>query len=166
MLQRLWVLGLLCVSSVLFLTNVKAQTVDQPYRLTDMAVEKIIRRIEQRSDHFRSSLSSALDKSRYTRTRVDHVNTFINGFDEKTKQLRERFNNRSSSTADVRAVLDCAAPIDDFMTRNRLSSDAQNDWTGLRNKLDQLALAYNLKWRWDTYGSRDSAPGATSPTGH
>jgi hypothetical protein len=97
---------------------------------------------------------------------VDYVNTFINGFDEKTKQLRDRFNNRSSSTSDVRAVLDCAAPIDDFMTRNRLSSDAQNDWTGLRNKLDQLALAYKLKWRWDTYSSHDSAPGATSPTGH
>ena len=165
MLQRPWVLILFCVSS-LFLTNVKAQTANQPYRLTDKDVERIIRRIELRSDLFRSSLSSALDKGRANRTRVDYVNTFIDGFYEQTKRLRDEFNNRSSSTSDVRAVLDRAAPIDEFMTRNRLSSDAQNDWTGLRNKLDQLALAYNVKWHWDTYRSSDSSPDAASPTGH
>ena len=163
--QRLPALILFSVFSALFLSNVNAQTVDQPYRLTDKDVERIIRRIELRSDQFRSSLTSALDKSRYNRTRVGYVNAFIDGFYEQTKRLREQFNKRSSSTSDVRAVLDCAAPIDEFMTRNHLSSDAQHDWTGLRNKLDQLALAYNVKWRWDTYRSSDSAPMA-SPTGH
>lgn len=165
MLQRLWVLILFCVLSVLFLSNVNAQTVNQPYRLTDKDVERIIRRIELRSDQFRSSLFSALTKRRYDRTRVDYVNTFIDGFYERTKRLREQFNKRSSSTSDVRAVLDRAAPIDEFMTRNRLSSDAQNDWTGLRNKLDQLALAYKVKWHWDTYRSGDSPSVAASPAG-
>jgi hypothetical protein len=72
-------------------------------------------------------------------------------FWEQVKRLHEQFNRCSSSTADVRAVLDRAAPIDEFMTRNRLASEAQNDWTLLRNKLDQLALAYNVRWHWDTY---------------
>jgi hypothetical protein len=162
MLQSLWGLILFCVFSVLFLTNVNAQTVNQPYRLTDKDVERIIRRIELKSDQFRSSLSSALNKRRYNRPRVDYVNTFIDGFYEQTKRLHEQFNKRSSSTSDVRAVLDRAAPIDQFMTRNRLSSDAQNDWTGLRNKLDQLALAYNVKWHWDTYRSSDSPSVAAS----
>ena len=166
MLHRPWVLIFFCVRSVVFLTSVKAQTVNQPYRLTDEKVERIIRRIELRSDQFRSSLSSALDKSRHNRTRVDYVNAFIDSFYEQIKRLRDQFNKRSSSTSDVRAVLYRAAPIDEFMTRNRLSSDAQNDWTGLRNKLDQLALAYNVKWRWDTYRSDDSAPIKASPTGH
>ena len=151
MFCRQWVLTVLCVSSVLLLTNVSAQAVSQPYRLNDKDVEKIIRRIELRSDQFRSNLDSALEKRGYTDARVDHVNTFIERFYEQTKRLRDRFNNRLSSASDVRAVLDGAAPIDEFMTRNRLSSAAQNDWTGLRNKLDQLALAYNVKWRWDTY---------------
>ena len=164
MLDRLWVFTVLCVSSILFLTNGKAQDVSQPYRLKDKDVEKIIHRIEVRSDQFRSNLDSALDKRRYNRTHADHVNTWIEQFHEQTKQLRDHFNNRSSSASDVRAVLDCAAPIDEFMTRNRLSSEVQNDWTGLRNKLDQLAIAYNVKWRWDTYRSNESAaPSETNP---
>ena len=164
MLYRLWILAVLCVFSALLLPNVKAQGVSQPYRLNDKDVERIIRRIEVRSDQFRSNLDSALDKRGYNGTRVDQVNTFIEQFSEQTKRLRDQFNNRSSSTADVRALLDRAAPIDEFMTRNRLSSEAQNDWTGLRNKLDRLALAYNVKWRWETYRSNDSAPVAPSGT--
>ena len=150
-----WTFTVLCVFSVLFLTNVKAQADDGPYRLNDKAVERIIRRIELRSDQFRSNMDSALDKRGYKATRV-HVSTFLELFCEQVKRLRDQFNKRSSSISDVRAVLDSAAPIDEFMTRNRLSSEAQNDWTGLRNKLDQLALAYNVKWRWDTYRSNDS----------
>ena len=153
MLYRMWVLTVLCVSSVLLLTNVKAQALGQPYRLNDKDVERIIRRIELRSDQFRSSLDSALDKRGYDGTRVDHVKTFIERFWKQVKRLRDQFNKRSSSTSDVRAVLNGAAPIDEFMTRNRLSSEAQNDWTKLRNKLDQLALAYDVKWRWDTYAA-------------
>ena len=156
MLYRLWVFTVLSICSVLFLTNITAQTPGQPYRLQDKDVEKIIRRIELRRDQFRANLDSALDKRRYNNTRIDHVNTFIEIFHERVKRLHDQFDKRLSSTSDVRVVLDCAAPIDDFMTRNRLSSEAQKDWTRLRNKLDQLALAYNIEWRWDTYRSNDS----------
>lgn len=164
MFYRLWVLVVLCACSVLFLANVKAQAAGQPYRLNDKDVEKIIRRIELRSDQFRSNLDSALDKHGYNGPPVDYVNTFIERFWVQVKRLRDQFNKRSSSASDVRAVLDRAAPIDEFMTRHRLSSEAQNDWTGLRNKLDRLALAYNVKWRWDTYRSDDSAPVTPSGT--
>lgn len=156
MLYRLWVLTVLCVCSVLFLTNVKAQAVGQPYRLHDSDVERIIRAIELRSDQFRSNLDSELDKRGYSGSRVDHVNTFIERFYEQVKRLRDEFDKHSSSTSDVRTVLDCAAPIDEFMARNSLSSAAQKAWTGLRNKLDQLAFAYKMKSRWDTYRSNDS----------
>ena len=164
MFYRLWIFTVLCVYSVLVLTSVKAQAVGQPYRLSDKNVERIIRRIELRSDQFRSNLDSALDKRGLVGIRLDHVNTFIDLFHERVKRLRDQFDKHSSSTSDVRAVLGCAAPIDEFMTRNRLSSEAQNDWTGLRNKLDQLALAYNVKWRWETYRSNDLTPVGPSQT--
>lgn len=83
--------------------------------LKDQDVERIIRRVEQRSNEFRSSLDSALDKRGYNEARVEYVNTFIERFCDYTKRLRDQFDKRSSSTADVRAVLDRAAPIDEFM---------------------------------------------------
>jgi hypothetical protein len=84
---------------------------------------------------------------------MEYVNSFIKDFYEQTKRLRDQFDKRSSATSDVQAVLESAVPIDEFMTRNRVSSEAQNHWTGLRNKLEALAIAYNIKWHWDSYKS-------------
>ena len=163
MLHRLLVVSVFCVCSALLVSTVKAQVVGQPYRVSDKEVERIIKRIEQQSDRFRSSLDDALDKSRFNGTnREDDINSFIKGYYEQTKQLRDHFDKHHSATADVEAVLDRAARLDDFMRRNRLSSKAQDEWSTLKNNLDELAAAYNVSWRWDSYSV---ATGVVSPTG-
>jgi hypothetical protein len=48
----------------------------------------------------------------------------------------------------VQAVLDRAASIDVFMRRRGLTQKAQNEWSALRENLDQLATAYSVEWRW------------------
>jgi hypothetical protein len=163
MLHRLFIVSALCVCSALLVSTAKAQVVGQPYRLNDKDIEKIIKRIEQQSDHFRSSVDEALDKSRFNGTnREDNINALIKDYYEQTKRLRDHFDKRHSATADVEAVLDRAARIDNFMSRNRLSSKAQDNWSTLKSNLDELASAYNVSWRWDGYGA---APGIVSPAG-
>src|ERR1700754_135681 len=163
MLHRLFVISVLCVCSALLISTAKAQVVGQPYRVSDKDVEKIIKRIEQQSDRFRSSLDSALDKSRFNGTnREDDINGFIKDYYEQTKRLRDHFDKHHSATADVEAVLDRAARIDDFMSRNRLSSKSQDEWSTLKSNLDELASAYNVSWRWGGYSV---APRDVSPVG-
>lgn len=163
MLHRLFVISVFCVCSALLVTTVKAQVVGQPYRLSDKDVERIIKRIEQQSDRFRSSLDNALDRSRFNGTnREDDINSFIKDYYEQTKRLRDRFDKHNSATGDVEAVLDRAARIDDFMRRNRLSPKSQDEWSRLKSNLDELASAYNVSWRWDGY---TVAPGVISPEG-
>jgi len=165
MLHRLFVVSVLCVCSALLLTTTtNAQVVGQPYRINDKEVEKIIRRIEQQSDRFRSSLDSALDKSRFNGTRrEDDINSFIKDFYEQTKRLRHQFDSHKSAAPDVQAVLDRAARIDEFMSRNRLSGKAEEDWSTLKTYLDELASAYNVSWRWEGYRSEYPAPTVTEP---
>jgi hypothetical protein len=165
MLHRLFVVSVLCVCSALLLTTTtNAQVVGQPYRINDKEVEKIIHRIEQQSDHFRSSLDSALDKSRFNGTRrEDDINSFIKNFYEETKRLRHQFDNHKSAAPDVQAVLERAAHIDEFMSRNRLSGRAQEDWSTLKTYLDELASAYNVSWRWGGYRSEYPGPTVTEP---
>lgn len=164
MLHRLFVVSVLCVCSALFLINTNAQVIGQPYRISDKEVEKVIRRIEQQSDRFRSSLDSALDKSRFNGTRrEDDINSFIKDFYEQTKHLRHQFDSHHSAAPDVQAVLERAARIDDFMSRNRLSSKAQNDWSTLKTNLDELAAAYNVSWRWEGYRAEYPPPTVTEP---
>jgi hypothetical protein len=124
-------------------------TSDTPYRLSDKEVEEIIHRVEKQSDRFRSSLDSALDKSRFDGTRrEDDINTFVKDFYQETKRLHDHFDSHKSTAADMQSVLDRAARIDEFMRRNRLNNRAQNDWATLRTYLDELANAYNVSWRW------------------
>ena len=166
MLHRLFVLLFLCVCSAFLVTSSKAQVIGQPYRLNDKEVEKILHRIEQQSDHFRSSLDAALDKSRFNGTnREDDINSFVKNFYEHTKRLHDRFDDHKSTAPDVQAVLDSSARIDDFMRRNRLSSRAQDDWSKLKTNLDELAAAYNVSWRWDGYQPDYRTSAIEYPTG-
>ena len=128
----------------------QAQVIGQPYRLSDKEVERILHRIESQANTFRHSLDAALDRSRLNGTnQEDDINRFIKSFDEQTKRLHDRFDDRKSVAADVEAVLNRAADIDQFMRRQRLSQRAQNDWSVLRASLDELAAAYNVIWRWE-----------------
>jgi len=144
-------LGLVFVISFLGVaTRAHAQVVGQPYRLSDKEVERILHRMEVQANKFRHSLDAALDRSRLNGTnREDDINAFIKNFDEQTKRLHDRFDDHKSVAADVEAVLNSAASIDQFMRRQHLNERAQNDWSTLRGNLDELAAAYNVTWRWE-----------------
>ena len=144
-------LGIVFVISCLGIaTRAHAQVVGQPYRINDKEVERILHRIENQANKFRHSLDAALDRSRLNGTnREDDINAFIKKFDEQTKRLHDRFDDHKSVAADVEAVLNSAASIDQFMRRQHLNERAQNDWSTLRGNLDELAEAYNVTWRWE-----------------
>lgn len=145
---------------------IQGQVVGEPYRLNDKQVERILHSIEQQSDRFRSSLDSALDKSRFNGTnREDDINSFVKDFYKQTKNLRDRFNSHKSTSPDVQSVLDGAARIDGFMRRYPLTARAQEDWTALKANLDELASAYNVSWRWGEYSNNYPATRPDYPVG-
>ena len=135
------------------------QVIGQPYRLNDKEVDQVLKRIEKQSDKFRSSLDSALDKSRFNgSSREDDINAFVKEFYQETKRLRDRFESHKSTAPDVEAVLQRAARIDGFMRRYPLTPRAQEDWSLLRGYLDQLAQTYNVEWQWSGYGAPAGYP--------
>jgi hypothetical protein len=122
----------------------------RPYR-NDRAVRQILNRIDNRTNQFRNSMDAALDRSRLDGTRrEDNINQFIQDFDNAVERLRASFNNRTETTAEIQDVLNIATRIDNFMRRNRLTANAQNDWLTLRTDVNQLAAAYNITWNWNT----------------
>jgi hypothetical protein len=157
------------VVAMVSLGAVAAQA-QRPYRMNDRQVENVLRRVETDADRFRSSFSSALDRSRYNGTSTeDQLNGYVRNFETATNALRDRFNRRVSVAADVENVLRQAAFLNDFMMRNRLDVRATNDWTTLRADLDALARAYNVTWDWSqqtgaTYGTPGyGTPGNNNP---
>jgi hypothetical protein len=137
-----------------------AEAQRRPYRITDQEVQQLIQRIETRTDTFRNSLDTSLDRSRIDGTRAeDNINAFIRDFETATDQLRDRFNRRQSVAADVQNVLDRAAFIDSFMQRNRVGRRAEGDWASLRIDLNELARVYGVTWNWS---SPTSSTGTTT----
>ena len=154
MFRRLFTISCFCVLSAGLAATVMAQVVGQPYRLSDKDLEKVIHRIEQQSNRFRSSLDAALDKNHFDGSRrEDEINAFVKDFYKQTKSLHDRFDHRKSTAPDVQSVLERAARIDDFMRRHPLSPRAQNDWSKLKTNLDELAGAYDVRWRWFDYST-------------
>jgi len=130
-------------------SNATAQIVEQPYRISDREVVRLLDSIKDQSNAFRKSLKNALNKSRLDQTqREDDINGYVKAFEEETKRLDDNFDHHKSTTADVDSVLQRASRIDTFMILHRLDASAQNDWAKLRASLEQLAAAYNVSWRW------------------
>ena len=166
MFTRLFMSACLCVLSTAFAATVMSQVIGQPYRLSDKDVEKIIHRVEQQSDKFRSSLDAALDKSRFNGSnREDDINAFVKDFYKETKTLHDHFDHHKSTTPDVRSVIERAGRIDGFMRRYPLSARAQDDWSTLKTNLDELAAAYNVSWRWGDYAAGYPAGRPDYPSG-
>lgn len=150
--STLLLLALLCLG-----TSVIAQ---RPYRLNDRQMDALVRRIESRSQVFQQSLAVALDRSRFDSTRRENeINRYVRDFTEATRRLQ----NRSGGNDDVTEVLNRAAYLNDFLRRERLDTQVQNDWLGLRRELDQLATARNITWNWN---NRPAYPDNNNPQGN
>lgn len=128
--------------------DVTAQTRNrQTVRMSDAQVEQIIRSVERRSNTFRRSFDTALDRSRMDGTdSEDDFNNRVKAFEEATNDLRSRFNGRTAVATDVDNVLNRAAIIDQFMRTNLRQTRVQRDWTLLKTDLNKLANAYNVSF--------------------
>ncbi|HSP64445.1 MAG TPA: hypothetical protein VLQ90_15755, partial [Pyrinomonadaceae bacterium] len=132
------------------LIGVSVEAQRRPNRVSDRQVRVILQRLEGSSSRFRGTLDTSLDRSRMDGTRrEDDLNSIVRDFDNATTQLKDRVGHRRAVAADVDNVLQRAAPINDFINRNRVNYQTQNAWTSVRTDLDALASVYKLSWQWN-----------------
>jgi hypothetical protein len=126
-----------------------AANTQEPTRLSDEQVERLLERIEKAADKYRESLDDALDKSHLDDSkREEEINTYVKEFEDATDRLEKRFDDDKEAAEDVRDVLTRAARIDGMMGRFALTDRAQSDWRLVRTDLDELARAYGVAWQW------------------
>ena len=112
-------------------------------------VRNIIRDLESDTDRFKSSLDSALDRSRLNGSRAeDDINEHVKRFEEATDRLRDRAEDRQYAPNLAREVLSRGRSINAFMIRHRFGGQAESDWAKVRNDLNRLANSYYIDWRW------------------
>lgn len=137
------------VTVTLLTVSLNASPAQKAYRLSEEEMKNLLQRIEERADHFRSSLKDALDKGRFDDSKTENnVNRLVKEFEAATDRLKDHFDKNESAAGDAEDVLKRAASIDGFMMRHPLTSRSQSDWMSLRGSIDELARSYNVSWDW------------------
>lgn len=120
------------------------------YTVTDNQLRTLLARIENRTDTFKNQMNRSLDRSIWNGTgREDSIATTISNFETATDRLRQQFDDRRSTDADVTDVLTRAWYIDRFVSQNRVTAAARNQWNLLRRDLDTLSNYYRVSWNWN-----------------
>lgn len=145
--------GFAVTAVILCLTTTTSDAQVRPYRVTDRQVQTVINRVENSTDRFKTQLGRALDRSSLDGTdREDSLNSMVSNFESATNRLKDNFNARRSTSADLQDVLNRGARIDQFMRNNRMTRQAENTWTQIRNDLNVLAGYYRVTANWNYTG--------------
>ena len=122
---------------------------ESDYNLSDAQMRQLVNRINTRTTTFSRALRMDLNRrSVADRNAADEIRGHMSEFEMALIQLRNRVNSRQSTSSDVRALLDHAVFLNNFVTDRRLSNRTENSWNTLRPDLDRLASAFNVAWNW------------------
>jgi hypothetical protein len=133
---------------LLTMTSVAQPRIARGRVYTKAEVERIIRRVEDRSDKFKKEFDKALDRSRLNNTnREDQLNQYAKDLEKATDELRSEFDRRDAwveNKEEVRKCLSVATKLNVAMRNRRLGPKVESTWSALRYELNTLAGVYNL----------------------
>jgi hypothetical protein len=115
---------------------------------TKPEVNSIIKRVEDRSDHFVKLFDRSLDRSRLDGTnREDRLNEYARNLEKALDDLRGEFDRKENyveTRPEVRRCLDIASNINVAVRNRRLGGETERQWALLRSELNTLADVYGL----------------------
>ena len=111
-------------------------------------MEKLLERIEERTDAFSNQLNKSLDRSRLDGGRTeDNIAERASELENATDELRREFDHndtRGENRPEARKILRAATLVNRIMNRRNFSRQAENSWITLRAELNALARIYGL----------------------
>lgn len=137
---------LFAIVSVLFV-SIPVQAAG-PGGYTKAQVDRIIKRVETRSDAFVGAFDRALDNSPLNGSnREDYLNKRAKDLEKALDELRRDFDRRDlwiENRDEVRRCLNIATDINVAMKNRHLGPGVELQWKLLRIELNALAKAYGL----------------------
>ena len=131
------------------------------YTVTDAQMRTLLSRIDLKTGIYRSQMDAALRTDTSAAASDRSVRNDIVAFQTAVNTLQARIDRRQASNADADDILMRATSLDQFMNRNRLTTQVQAQWRSVRADLNTLASYYRLSWNWNQSvpGSGGSAMG-------
>jgi len=146
---KLATLGVLLVLGTLGEVRSLGNYVAPDYTKAD--VERIIKRVEERSDEFRKVVDRSLDRSVLNGTnREDNINQQVKELENAIDTLRhdfDRANTWAETRSQVQRVINEADEVNAIVRRGRWKrgGPVKSEWALVRSDLNKLAAVYNLR---------------------
>jgi Spy/CpxP family protein refolding chaperone len=141
-----------CISALLAMTPAAAtQGTHRGQFYTKADVERIIKRVEERSDAFRRVVDRSLDRSVLNGTnREDNINQQVKELENAIDKLRKDFDRAQTweeTRSQVQQVMNEADEVNAIVRRGRWrrGGPVKSEWALVRNDLNRLAGVYNLR---------------------
>jgi len=151
-MRRVSTLLLLVAGTIaLVSTTASAQGTHRGNFYTKADVERIIKRVEDRSDAFRRVVDRSLDSGALNGTnREDNINQQVKELETAIDTLRRDFDRAQTwqeTRAQVLRVIDEADEVNAIVRRGRWrrGGPVKSEWNLVRNDLNRLAGIYNLR---------------------
>lgn len=114
------------------------------------STKQVMQRLEDTADTFRTSFDTGLDRSKLDGSSYeDFMNNVVARFEGSLDKLEDQADDkRPLNAADVKAALNDAAAIDNFLRRQHLDARTQRDWARVKTNLDDLAFLNQVAWDW------------------
>ena len=136
------------LATLFVFTDAQAQRRARGRTYTKNEVNRVIQRVENRSDVFVEQLDRALDRSRLDGSRREDVlNDLSQRLENRLDDLRREFDRKEryyDTRPEVERILEIANNINNTMQRRKLGRPAERSWAALRFDLNTLANLYNL----------------------
>lgn len=132
------------------LTVQPTNTTNTAFRGSERDLRNLLSQIEQRTDVYNREMKTALDGSFLNNSRsAATISAYITDFENATDKLKQNFDARRSTSADVQEVLNRANFIDGVMRDYRFTSNAENQWRLINTDLSKLATFYSVSTNYD-----------------
>lgn len=118
-----------------------------PFRVPDKQVKSIINRLADSTSKFRNTFNKELKKAPPNPRRNDaSITQSVDGLNTQVKVLRDKFNSKQATSADVDDLLRRASPVNNYTRRNSAVAGADASWGNVSQNIESLAEAYGVKW--------------------
>lgn len=107
-------------------------------------VRDAVRSLNSKLDDFESNLRYQMQSSSTNNGRVDNISDDIANLRDHVFDFQDNLDRKRENRDDVKAIIDVARPINDFLQANPQNRGVTDDWKGVQKQLDRLAANYGV----------------------
>lgn len=162
---------LLSIVSVLSFVVFATAGIADAQRKNERQVRDLVRTLNAQVDDFQYGLDHQLRSTSAASRDIDNVHDRIRDLQSRVDDFEENLNQRKENRDDVRAIINAAKEVDNFLSTNPQNQRINSNWQNVRTTINTLASNYGVTPDWNGRGSnyprttaRDNVPSTPVPT--